>query len=70
MSYSKILMISPIRKWVNFLGKFTNAKGAETVGYSKILMISPIRKWVNFLGKFTNAKGAETVGRKLQTDVN
>ena len=25
------LMISPIRKWVNFLGKFTNETGAETV---------------------------------------
>ena len=42
MSYSKInvfrsgkLMISPIRKWVNFLGKFTNETGAETVGRKK-----------------------------------
>ena len=32
VGYSKILMISPMGKWVNFLGKFTNAKGAETVG--------------------------------------
>ena len=25
-------MISPIRKWINFLGKFTNETRAETVG--------------------------------------
>ena len=34
-SDKKKLMIRPIRKWVNFMGKFTNETRAETVGIKK-----------------------------------